>query len=110
MTRGGNLHPCRPDWWPPRKRPWATLGGLTAASVTSVSRQKGVPRASARFLLWAEPKGLTGLPGVSRSQGMLAAWSWYLGSEVIGCPTLRLESQSIAGLRMQPYPRPPDLV
>ena len=26
------------------------------------------------------------------------------------CRTLRLESQSSAGLRMQPYPRSPDLV
>ena len=38
------------------------------------------------------------------------ACSWYWGSEVLGCRTLRLESQSSAGLRMQPYPRSPDLV
>ena len=29
---------------------------------------------------------------------------------MLGCRTLRLESQSSAGLRMQPYPRSPDLV
>ena len=29
---------------------------------------------------------------------------------MLGCRTLRLESQSSAGLRMQPYPRAPDLV
>ena len=38
------------------------------------------------------------------------ACSWYCGSEAPGCRTLRLESQSSAGLRMQPYPRAPDLV
>ena len=38
------------------------------------------------------------------------ACSWYLGSEALGCRTLRLESQCSAGLRMQPYPRSPDLV
>ena len=38
------------------------------------------------------------------------ACSWYWGSEALGCRTLRLESQSSAGLRMQPYPRAPDLV
>ena len=38
------------------------------------------------------------------------ACSWYWGSEVLGWGTLRLESQSSAGLRMQPYPRSPDLV
>ena len=38
------------------------------------------------------------------------ARSWYWGSEALGCRTLRLESQSSAGLRMQPYPRSPDLV
>ena len=38
------------------------------------------------------------------------ACSWYWGSEALGCRTLRLQSQSSAGLRMQPYPRSPDLV
>ena len=38
---------------------------------------------------------------------MPPAWSWYLGSLVLGCCTLRCESQSSAGLRMQPYPRAP---
>ena len=38
------------------------------------------------------------------------ARSWYLGSEALGCRTLRLESQSSAGLSVQPYPRSPDLV
>ena len=37
------------------------------------------------------------------------ACSWYWGIEVLGCRTLRLASQSSAGLRMQPYPRSPDL-
>ena len=54
-----------------------------------------------------EPQGLTRLPGVSPSQGMPPARSWYLGSEVLGCCTLRLEYQSSAGLRMQPYPCAP---
>ena len=45
----------------------------------------------------------TGLPGVSRSQGMHAR-SWYWGPEALGCRTLRLESQSSTVLRMQPYP------
>ena len=55
-------------------------------------------------------RGSPDFTGVSHSQGMPAACSWYLGSEVLGCRTLRLESQSSAGLRMQPYPRAPDLV
>ena len=38
---------------------------------------------------------------------MPAGCSWYLGSEVLGCRTLRLESQSSAGHRMQPYPPSP---
>ena len=46
---------------------------------------------------------------MSCSQGMHAC-SWYWGFKGLGCPTLRLESQSSAGLRMQPYPRAPDLV
>ena len=33
------------------------------------------------------------------------ACSWYWRSEVLGCRTLRLESQSRAGLRMQPHQR-----
>ena len=36
--------------------------------------------------------------------------SWYGGSEALGCRTLRLKSQSSAGLRMQAYPWAPDLV
>ena len=39
-----------------------------------------------------------------------ACMSWYWGSEALGCRTLRLESQSSAGLRMQPYTRSPDLI
>ena len=38
------------------------------------------------------------------------ACSWYWGSKVLGCRRLRLEFQNSAGLRMQPYPRAPDLV
>ena len=38
------------------------------------------------------------------------ACSWYLGSEALGCRTRRLKSQRSAGLRMQPYPRSPDLL
>ena len=38
------------------------------------------------------------------------ACSWYWASDVLGCRTLRLESQSSAGLKMQPYPRALDLV
>ena len=44
MKRGGGLHPARPDWWPPTKRPQATPGGLIAASVTNLPRLEGVPR------------------------------------------------------------------
>ena len=56
---------------------------------------------------WRNPRLFTGLPGVSCSQSMPAAWSWYWGSEVFGCRTLRLESQDSTGIRMQPYPRAP---
>ena len=80
-----------------------------AASVTACHAGRVGTRACARPLLWAEPWGFTGLPGVSRSRGMHAC-SWYWGSEVLGCRTLHLESRRSAGLRMQPYPRSPDLV
>ena len=43
MKRGGGLHPTRPGWWPKTKRPWTATGELFAASVTCVSRRKGVP-------------------------------------------------------------------
>ena len=43
MKRGGGLHPARHDWWPTTKRPRAAPGGLFAANVTRLSRQKGVP-------------------------------------------------------------------
>ena len=43
MKRGGGLHPARPDWQPPTKRPRATPGGLISASVTCLSRREGVP-------------------------------------------------------------------
>ena len=43
LRRRGGLHPARPDWWPPKKRPWTTPGGLIAASVTCLSRREGVP-------------------------------------------------------------------
>ena len=109
MKRGGGLVPARPDWWPRTKRPRATPGGLIAASVTACHAGWVGPRACARPLLWAEPWGFAGLPGVSRFQVMHAC-SWYWGSEVLGCRTLRLESESSAGLGMQPYPRSLDLV
>ena len=38
------------------------------------------------------------------------ACSLYWGSDALECRTLRLQSQSSAGLRMQPYTRAPDLV
>ena len=38
------------------------------------------------------------------------ACSWYWGSEALGCRTLHLQSQSSAGLRIQTYPRGPNLV
>ena len=43
MKRRGCLHPARPVWWPPTKRPRAAPGGLIAASVTCLSRWEGVP-------------------------------------------------------------------
>ena len=43
MKRGGGLHPARPDFWPPTKRPRATPGGLIAAWVTCLSRREGGP-------------------------------------------------------------------
>ena len=53
--RGGGLHPARPHWWPPTKRPRATPGGLFAASVTACHAGRVCPRACARPLLWADP-------------------------------------------------------
>ena len=48
MKRGGSLHPTRPNWWPPTKRPWTTLGGLIAASIGLVP--------SPEFLAYPVPK------------------------------------------------------
>ena len=55
------------------------------------------PRGSSAFLAYPVPKACIHVLGTG-------------GSEVLGCRTLRLESQSSAGLGMQPYPRAPDLV
>ena len=55
------------------------------------------PRGSSAFLAYPVPKACMHVLGTG-------------GSEVLGCRTLRLESQSSAGLGMQPYPRAPDLV
>ena len=57
MKRGGDLHPARPDWWPPTKRPRASPGGLIAASVTACHDGRVGRRACARPLIWAEPGG-----------------------------------------------------
>ena len=43
MNWGGGLHPARPDWLLPSKRPRKTPGGLIAASVRNVPRREGVP-------------------------------------------------------------------
>ena len=72
LKRAGGLHSARPGWWPRRKGPGAAPGGLIPASVTHLARREGVPP-------WAEPLGFTGLPGVSRSEGMQTVCSWYLG-------------------------------
>ena len=65
------------------------------AQVPSFGRD---PRGSPDFLAYPVPKAC------------MHACSSYWSSEVLGCRTLRLESQSSAGLRMQPYPPAPDLV
>ena len=100
MKRGGGLHPARADCWPPTKQPRATPGGLIAASVTCLSRREGVPPC----LRTSPPLGGT-------LEGHRTSWRIpFPRHACIGCRTLRLESQSSAGLRMQPYPRSPDLV
>ena len=80
-----------------------------AACVTNVSLPEGVPPC----LRTSSPLG--GTLGVHRTSWRILlprhASRVYLvlGSEVLGCRTLRLKSQSSAGLRMQPYPRFADL-
>ena len=54
------------------------------------------PRGSSDFLAYPVPKACMHALGT--------------GSQVLGCRTLRLESQSGAGLKMQLYPWAPDLV
>ena len=110
MKRGGSLHPARPDWWPPTKQPWATPGGQTAASATNVSRREGVPPCLRKSPPLSGTLGVQRTSWQSRSQGMPAAWSCYLGSEVLWCCTFPLESQSSGGLGMQPYARAPGQV
>ena len=109
MKRGGGLHPARPDFWPPTKRPRASPGGLIAASVTCLSRREGGPPC----LRTSPPLG--GTLGVHRTSWRIpfprhACMFLVLGFRGAWVRTLRLESQSSAGLRMQPYPRAPDLV
>ena len=108
-TVRGNLHPARPDWWPPTKRPCASPGGLIATSVTYFSRQEAVRPCWRTSPPLGGTLGVPGLPGVSCIQGMHAC-SWYWGSEVLGCRTFPHELQSSAGLRMHLYPWSPDLV
>ena len=102
LKRGGDLHPARPDLWPPTKRPWAARGGLIVAGVTHLSRREGVPPC-----LHRSPP-LDGTLGVHRT-------SWRIpfprhASGVLLVLELRLESKSSAGLRMQPYRRSPGQV
>ena len=106
MKRGGGLHPATPDWWPRAKRPRETPGGLIAASVTCLSHREGMPPC-----LRTSPP-LCGTLVVHRTSWRIPfpRHAWYWGSEALGCRTLRLESQSSAGLRMQHYPRAQDLV
>ena len=104
MKRAGGTDPARPDCWPPTKRPRATPGGLIAASVTCLSRQEGVPRC----LRTSPPLG--GTLEVHRNSWRIPFPRQACTFLVLGCRTLRLEFQSSAGLRMQPYPRSPDLV
>ena len=80
-----------------------------AAGVTCLSRQEGVPPC----LRTSPPLG--GTLEVHRTSWRIpfprhACTFLVLGSEALDCRTLRLESQRSAGLRMQPYPRSPDLV
>ena len=109
MKRGGGLHPARPDCWPPTKRPRVTPGGLIAAGVTCLSRREGVPPC----LRTSPPLG--GTLEVHRT-------SWRIPFPRHACTFLVLGFRgawvshapprvpSSAGLRMQPYPRAPDLV
>ena len=76
-----------------RERP--TPGGCAPSLAHGPSFGRN-PKGSQDFLEYPVPKP-------SRQ----AALFWYLGSEVLGCRTLRLETLSSAGLRMQPYPRAP---
>ena len=105
MKRGGGLHPARPYWWPPTKRPRATPGGLIAASVMNVSRREGV------FPCLRMSPSFGGTLGIQRTSWRIPfprhakRLVLVLLSEVLECRTLRLESQNSAGLRMQPYPR-----
>ena len=109
MKRGGDLHPARPDWWPPIKRPRATPGRLIAASPTVCHGGRVGPSACARPLL------LGGTIGVHQT-------SWCIPFPRHACMFLVLGFRGAwvshalprvpnsAGLRMQLYPRSADLV
>ena len=96
MKRGGGLHPARPDCCPPTERPRATQGELIAASVECLSRQEGLPPC----LPTSPPLG--GTLEVHRTFWRIPFPRHACTFLVLG---LRLESQSSAGLRMQPHPR-----
>ena len=109
MKSGGDLHPARPDWWPPTKRPRATPGGLIAASVTYLSCREGGPPC-----LRTSPS-LGGTLGVHQTSWRIpfprhACMFLVLGFRGAWVSHAPLESQSSAGLRIQPYPRARDLV
>ena len=126
MKRGGGLHPARPDWWPPTKRPRATAGGLIAASVTCLSRLGGSapvvahvpsfrrnPRCSPDFLPYPVPKACMHVhgTGVPRRFGVARSASSPEAAPALGCsrtPGLRISfghvtcmarAASVPGLR-----------
>ena len=109
LKKASGLHLTRPHWWTPTQRPETKPGRVFAASVRNVPRREGVPpHLRTAGLLGGALGGQWTSPRIRfprHTVGIVVPW--YLGSEVLGCCTLRLESQSSAGLGMQVYPRSP---
>ena len=86
LKRGGDLRPAGRNGWSPTKRPWATLGGLIAASVTYLSRREGVPpclRTSGR------PHGRGCLSARARNTGLpTVVWRLCLGLGFVVTPPI----------------------
>ena len=100
MKRGGGLHPARPDWWPPTKRPLGNIGravrrqldvlvspGGCAPVLAHVPSFGRNPRGSPDFLAYPVPKTCMHVlgTGVLRRLGVARSASSPKAAQALGC-------------------------